>query len=106
MDAVTLQEGEGFLAGLKFCFEDMEDPRVVRTLRSLIDGHLGDFGTGSAMWAEDFSDIQEFGKRRNDSLQEFLDFAMAFHRMTYFVGSWLRWIASSSLRACSNGPKR
>ncbi len=73
MDAVALREAEGFVSGVKSCFEELEDPRVVGRCDHLLNDILAISLLAVLCGAEDFPDIEEFGKRRKDWLEEFLD---------------------------------
>lgn len=73
MDAVALQDAERFMTGLKLCFEDLEDPRVVGRCDHLLTDILAISVLAVLCGAEDFTDIEEFGKRRRDWLGEFLE---------------------------------
>ena len=73
MDATALQDAEGFLAGLNSCFEELEDPRVVGRCDHLLGDILAVSLLAVLCGAEDFPDIEEFGKRRKDWLREFLE---------------------------------
>lgn len=72
MDAVALQDAEAFVAGLRTCFQDLKDPRVVGRCDHLLSDILAISLLAVLCGAEDFPDIEEFGKRRKNWLQEFL----------------------------------
>lgn len=73
MDAVALRDAEGFVAGLNSCFEDLEDPRVVGRCDHLLSDIVALSLLAVLCGAEDFPDIEVFGKRREDWLREFLE---------------------------------
>ena len=72
MDAVALRDAEAFVAGLKSCFEDLKDPRVVGRCHHLLNDVLAISLLAVLCGAEDFPDMEVFGKRRKDWLQTFL----------------------------------
>ena len=72
MDAMALQDAEAYVAGLQTCFQDLTDPRVVGRCDHLLSDILAISLLAVLSGAEDFPDIEEFGKRRKDWLQEFL----------------------------------
>lgn len=73
MDVVALRNAEGFLAGMKLCFKDAKDPRVVGRCDHVMTDILAISVLAVLCGAEDFPDIAEFGKRRKDWLREFLE---------------------------------
>lgn len=73
MDAVALRDAEGFVAGLTVCFEDLEDPRVIGRCDHLLSDIVAVSLLAVLCGAEDFPDIEVFGKRRADWLREFLE---------------------------------
>jgi hypothetical protein len=78
VDATALQDAEGFLTGLNSYFEELEDPRVVGRCDHLLRDILARSVLARSVLAvlcgaEDFPDIEEFGKRRKDWLGEFLE---------------------------------
>lgn len=72
MEAETLQDAEAFVAGLKMCFEEIQDPRVVGRCDHLLSDILAISLLAVLCGAEDFPDLAEFGRRRKAWLQEFL----------------------------------
>lgn len=72
MDAVALQDAEAYVAGLSTCFHDLKDPRVVGRCDHLLSDIVAVSLLAVLCGAEDFPEIEEFGKRRKDWLQEFL----------------------------------
>jgi predicted transposase YbfD/YdcC len=72
MDAVALQDAEAYVAGLGKCFQDLKDPRVVGRCDHLLSDILAILLMAVLCGAEDFPDIEEFGKRRKDWLEKFL----------------------------------
>jgi predicted transposase YbfD/YdcC len=73
MDAAALRDAEGFVLGLISCFEDLDDPRVVGRCDHLLSDILAIALLAVLSGAEDFPDIEVFGKRRKGWLQEFLE---------------------------------
>ncbi len=73
MDAAALQDARDFLAGLNGCFEGLKDPRVVGRCDHLLSDIVAVSLLAVLCGAEDFPDIEEFGKRRQDWLREFLE---------------------------------
>jgi predicted transposase YbfD/YdcC len=73
MDAVALEHAEGFLADLKSRFEDLKDPRVVGRCDHLLIDILAISLLAVLCGAEDFPDIEGFGTRRKEWLEEFLE---------------------------------
>jgi hypothetical protein len=72
MDAVALRDAEAFVAGLQSCFRDLRDPRVVGRCDHLLSDILAITLLAVLSGAEDFPDIETFGKLRKDWLEEFL----------------------------------
>lgn len=72
MDAVALRDAKGFVVGLNSCFEEVKDPRVVGRCDHLLNDILAISVLAVLCGAEDFPDIEVFGKRRKDWLQTFL----------------------------------
>lgn len=72
MDAVALQHAEAYVAGLNTCFKDLKDPRVVGRCHHVLSDIVAISVLAVLCGAEDFPDIEEFGKRREDWLKEFL----------------------------------
>jgi hypothetical protein len=92
MDAAALQDAEDFVAGLNRCFKGLKDPRVEGRCRHLLSDIVVISLLAVLSGAEDFPDIEEFGKRREDWLREFLE----RNRSRLYAGSrlgagwWLR----------------
>ena len=68
MDAVT----KGFVGGLEECFADLDDPRVQGRCDHLLIDILAIGLLGVMCGAEDWPDLEEFGKRRREWLRGFL----------------------------------
>src|SRR5688572_8337954 len=68
MDAVA----KGFVEGLEKCFQDMRDPRVQGRCDHLLIDILAISLLAVLCGAEDWPDIEEFGKRRKEWLRSFL----------------------------------
>lgn len=68
MDAVS----QRFVEGLQSCFEDLQDPRVQGRCAHLLTDILAIALLAVLCGAEDWPDIEEFGRRRKKWLQEFL----------------------------------
>lgn len=73
MDAVARQDAENFVAGLNSYFEGLKDPRVVGRCDHLLSDIVAISLLAVLCGAEDFPDIEEFGKRRRDWLEKFLE---------------------------------
>lgn len=72
MDAVAAENAKGFVAGLKSCFVDVKDPRVVGRCDHLLLDVLAISLLAVMCGAEDWPDVEEFGKRRLSWLKGFL----------------------------------
>lgn len=65
-------EATAFVEGLQTCFRDLPDPRVQGRCAHLLIDVLAIAILGVLCGAEDWPDIEEFGKRRASWLKEFL----------------------------------
>ena len=67
---------EGFVAGLQECFEDLKDPRVQGRSDHLLIDILSIAVLAVVSGAEDWPDIEAFGKRRLSCVERQLDFPL------------------------------
>src|SRR5260221_4465709 len=65
-------EAEGFVAGLRTCFAEVRDPRVQGRCEHRLVDILAIALLAVLCGAEDWPDIEEFGRRRADWLRGFL----------------------------------
>jgi predicted transposase YbfD/YdcC len=65
-------DAEAFVAGLRKCFGELRDPRVRGRCDHLLIDILASALLAVMCGAEDWPDVEEFGKRRHDWLKEFL----------------------------------
>ena len=97
---------EGFVLVLKRCFDGLPDPRVQGRCDHLLIDILAISLLAVMCGAEDWPEIEEFGKRRQSWLKNSCSCPVAFPRMIPFGGFLDCWTASNLRSACSNGRKR
>ena len=73
MDAAVLEDSRAFVDNLNDCFSDLKDPRVVGRCDHRLNDIVAIALLAVLCGAEDFPEVEEFGRRRRDWLEEFLE---------------------------------
>jgi hypothetical protein len=101
-----MDDGSGVVHGIRKRFEGVADPRVVGRCNHRLDDLLVIAILAVICGADDWTDIEVFGKVRETWLRQFLELPSGIPSHDTFRRCSNCWIASNSPPACGSGRRR